>query len=375
MSHLSKEYALVSRLGQAMWGNRSRNCKKFLALDDVSFEVDRGQVMGVIGANGAGKSTLLKVLSGVSNASAGQVRVGGHVSGILEVATGFVPELSGRDNIRRRLALQGCTRKEVRRLEPEIIEFSELEEVIDRKVITYSSGMAAKLVFSVVTASPAEVLLIDELLVVGDEHFQGRSIRRIKDLCCSGRTVVIASHDIGHLERLCDRAIWLEKGRIRMSGEAHEVGMQYYRWAGVSAESSYPRQHARIESLTAACTDGQMRIEAVVSRLMSGSTLHFQVAVHDVRLGMMANLFSTAHEKIALPEGVGPARVAIGYPAPPGLRKGLVGAAVLRGTGALRTDVMEDAWGWDNGKHVYFTCPGGSGESYVNEPLRWRACS
>jgi lipopolysaccharide transport system ATP-binding protein len=179
-----------------MWALFGKSLPTFRALDQVSFSVENGEVLGIIGPNGAGKSTLLKIINGVSRPTSGKVHLNGSCTAILEVSTGFSPFLTGRENIYRRLMLQGYRVDEVKELEKRIIEFSELEPFIDQKVLTYSSGMAARLTFAIVTSALSEIVLIDELLVVGDEYFQGKCLKRIKEMCASGRTVVIASHTI-----------------------------------------------------------------------------------------------------------------------------------------------------------------------------------
>ena len=151
----------------------------------------------------------------------------GRVTAILEVSTGFNPLLTGRENIRRRLMLYGFSPYKVNELECEIIDFAELSEVIDNRTLTYSSGMAARLAFSVVTSATADTVLIDEILMVGDERFQGRCIKRIASLAALGRTVVLASHATTLLERLCDKCIWMKNGKVHVEGTAHETVSAY----------------------------------------------------------------------------------------------------------------------------------------------------
>ncbi len=213
--NLSFDYMLFNTSGQMLRNVFKNKAEYFRALNNISFDVKSGEVVALIGVNGSGKSTLLKVLAGVLTNYVGKVEVKGNISAILEVATSFVPDMTGRQNIYRHLSFQGYLKPQIAQLEEDIIEFSELEDVIDHKVITYSSGMQARLAFSVITSSVNDVLLIDELLVVGDEHFQSKSFKRMADLCSSGKTIVVASHNLSFVERLCERAIWIDKGKIK----------------------------------------------------------------------------------------------------------------------------------------------------------------
>ncbi len=373
---VTKDFILGERatiFGMAMAKRRPRT---FRALDNIQFRVRPGEVLGVIGPNGAGKSTLLKVLCGVSRPTEGRVVLGGSSIAILELSTGFNPHLSGRENIRRRLTLQGLGNREIRKLEPDIIDFSELSEVIDEKVRTYSSGMGAKLAFSIVTAMPAEILFIDEILVVGDEDFQGKSFRKIKDVCASGRTVVIASHTINYVERLCHRAIWLDGGRIVMEGPAHDVGMAYYAQNAKQIDALYPREYGRIENMQVENMGERLWIRIVINRLREAQDLHLQVAVHDNDLGIMTALVNSSYDGgKPIPTGLGPVLVSAGIPKCPGLQNGLLAVALLRGSGAMPGSTVEDSWGWDNAKQMHFsqfTEPGERG--YLGIPLRWHQC-
>lgn len=349
----------------------------FRAIDKISFELGKGEVLGVIGPNGAGKSTLLKVLCGVSRPTEGRVVLGGSSVAILELSTGFNPHLSGRENIRRRLTLQGLGNREIRKLEPDIIDFSELSAVIDEKVRTYSSGMGAKLAFSIVTAMPAEILFIDEILVVGDEDFQGKSFRKIKDICASGRTVVIASHTINYVERLCHRAIWLDGGRIVMEGPAHDVGMAYYAQNASQIDALYPREYGRIENLWIEDTGERLWIRTLINRFKEAPDLHLQVAVHDNELGIMTALVNSSYDGgKPIPAGLGSILVSAGIPKCPGLQNGLLAVALLRGSGAMPGSTVEDSWGWDNAKQKHYSQSPEPGErGYLGIPLRWRPCT
>jgi lipopolysaccharide transport system ATP-binding protein len=195
----------------------------------VSFALDRGQCLGVIGDNGAGKSTLLKLVAGTLQPSAGGIvrGGGGRVTAILELGAGFHPEFSGRENLRFAGALIGITEVDVERLEPDIIAFAELEDAIDRPVKTYSSGMTVRLAFSLATAIEPDILIIDEALAVGDQHFQKKCVERIETFRRSGCTILFCSHSQYHVRQLCDAALWLDGGRTRLLGPTEMVLASY----------------------------------------------------------------------------------------------------------------------------------------------------
>lgn len=197
------------------------------ALNDVSFDVRRGEVVGVIGANGAGKSTLMKVLAGVLHPSAGRVVVRGRLSPMIEVSGGMNNELSGRENIVLMGTLLGRTPREMNlRIDP-IAEWAGIEEFIDVPVRGYSTGMKARLGFGVATDVKPDVLLIDEVLAVGDEAFRAKSLERIEYLMDGGTSVVMVSHSLPMIEKLCERAIWLDHGYVKATGPAEDVVEAY----------------------------------------------------------------------------------------------------------------------------------------------------
>lgn len=199
----------------------------FWALKDINFEVRRGEVLGIIGRNGAGKSTLLKLLSRITLPTEGTIRMKGTISSLLEVGTGFHPELSGRDNVYLNGAILGMRREEVDRKMDEIIAFSGIKHHIDTPVKRYSSGMRVRLGFAVAAHLEPDVLIIDEVLSVGDADFQRKSMGKMKDTATSGRTVLFVSHRMAAVRSLCTRTIWLENGRIRMAGDTEAVVSAY----------------------------------------------------------------------------------------------------------------------------------------------------
>ncbi len=211
-----KEYA-IRKL------QRKIKINKFWALTDVTLQVNRGEVFGLIGNNGAGKSTMLKAISKVLKPTKGRVVVYGKIAPLLELGAGFHPELSGRENIFLNGALLGYSRSEMESVFDEIVEFSELEQFINAPVRTYSSGMFARLGFAVATAHMPEILILDEILSVGDEAFQRKCNLRMKGFQQAGTTVLMVSHALGMLEGMCNRIAWIDHGRLQKIGEPQEV--------------------------------------------------------------------------------------------------------------------------------------------------------
>ena len=207
----------------------------FWALKDVSFEVPPGEVLGVVGRNGAGKSTLLKVLSRITEPTTGRVELRGRVGSLLEVGTGFHPELTGRENIYLNGAILGMKRREIARKFDEIVAFAEVEQFLDTPVKRYSSGMYMRLAFAVAAHLEPEILLVDEVLAVGDAEFQKKCLGKMGDVAGEGRTVLFVSHNMGAVQTVCRRALLLDHGRVKMIGPAEEVVAEYLK-AGEAAD-------------------------------------------------------------------------------------------------------------------------------------------
>jgi lipopolysaccharide transport system ATP-binding protein len=206
-----------------------RNGGRILALNDVSFEVDEGEVLGIIGPNGAGKSTLLKIFSQITAPTAGEVRIRGRVGSLLEVGTGFHPELTGRENIFLNGAILGMTKAEIRHKLDEIVAFAGCGPFVDTPVKRYSSGMYVRLAFAVAAHLEAEVLVVDEVLAVGDAQFQTKCVGKMGEMSRSGRTVLLVSHNMGMVESLCHRAILLRGGKLVSEGPAALVVREHLR--------------------------------------------------------------------------------------------------------------------------------------------------
>ncbi|MCM1577468.1 MAG: ABC transporter ATP-binding protein [Ruminococcus sp.] len=215
-----KEYAIRFMKKQLVYMD-------FTALDDVSFTVKKGEVMGIVGLNGSGKSTMLKIISGILKPTSGNVKVKGSISPLIELGAGFDFDLSARENVYLNGSVLGFSKKEMDEKLADIIEFSELSEFMDVIIKNFSSGMLARLGFSIATIVRPKVLIVDEILSVGDFRFQEKCERRISDMMSGGTTVLLVSHSAAQVERMCDRAVWLDKGKVRMIGSAGEVCGEY----------------------------------------------------------------------------------------------------------------------------------------------------
>lgn len=264
---LTKQYRLyrrpADRLIEIVTG-RSR-AKTFTALDNVTFEIARGEAVGVIGQNGAGKSTLLKLLAGVTQPTTGSLSVKGSIASILELGTGFHPEFTGRDNALLNATILGLSAAEVKQKLPEIIDFAELGHFIDQPVKTYSSGMYMRLAFSVAVCVDPDILIVDEALAVGDGHFQKKCLDKIRDFQMRGKTILFCSHALAYITSVCRRAIWLDHGKVMNDGPAIEVIRAYEDFiVDLNAEHEAPESAGgatpvRIVSLEVEDSSGQPR--------------------------------------------------------------------------------------------------------------------
>ncbi|MEI2677105.1 MAG: ABC transporter ATP-binding protein [Burkholderiaceae bacterium] len=238
VEHLTKEYQLgalqglkqsVLNAGARLLGRPVEPRPLFKALDDVSFSIEQGEVVGIIGHNGAGKSTLLKMLARISTPTRGSVRVHGRIAPLIEVGAGFVPDFTGRENVYLNGSILGMSRKEIDRKFDEIVDFAEMAEFIDTPVKRYSSGMQVKLAFAVATSIESEILIVDEVLAVGDLAFQRKCFDRMEQLIKrEQRTVLLVSHNIRQVERLCSRVIVMDHGRMAMDGAPQQACNFFY---------------------------------------------------------------------------------------------------------------------------------------------------
>ena len=269
---LGKTYRLYDkphhRLLQSLWRGRKNYFREFAALSDVSFELARGQTLGIIGRNGAGKSTLLQIICGTLTPSAGQVQVNGRIAALLELGTGFNPEFTGRENIVINAAILGLSQREIAERLDDIIAFADIGPFIDQPVKTYSSGMYVRLAFAVVVHVNPDILIVDEALAVGDQHFQKKCIERIMAFRSNGCTILFCSHSLYHVQRLCDQALWLHQGQVRALGGTAEVVAAYE--AHVRSQQHDGTAHETSAVATAASTPAprpdtdQAHIEAVL---------------------------------------------------------------------------------------------------------------
>lgn len=223
----------IARKGSHLWNvvrgkeHVEQRQDDFWALKDVSFSVEQGEAVGIIGRNGAGKSTLLKILSQITPPSEGKITMRGRVASLLEVGTGFHPELTGRENIFLNGAILGMTRKEIRRKFDEIVAFAEIEKFLDTPVKRYSSGMYVRLAFAVAAHLEPEILVVDEVLAVGDAEFQKKCLGKMGEVAREGRTVLFVSHNMGAISKLCQRAVLMVSGKIQFDGPTNSVISQY----------------------------------------------------------------------------------------------------------------------------------------------------
>ena len=257
VNHVTKEYRLgqiqslktvLLNAGRRLLGQPSEKRAPLKALDDVTFSIEAGEVVGIIGLNGAGKSTLLKILAGISNPTRGRVAVRGKVAPLIEVGAGLVPEFTGRENIYLNATILGVTRAEIKRKFDEIVAFAELEEFIDTPVKRYSSGMHVRLGFSIATSVEADILIVDEVLAVGDLAFQRKCFDRMEQLIKrNNRTVLLVSHNIRQVERICERVLFMDHGSIRQDGDARTVCNAFYEYSDrrIVAQAAGARRQTR----------------------------------------------------------------------------------------------------------------------------------
>jgi lipopolysaccharide transport system ATP-binding protein len=282
---LRESLASAARAPLRLWQRNGRGASPtFWAVKDVSFEVQQGEVVGIIGRNGAGKSTLLKMLSRITEPTTGRIELYGRVGSLLEVGTGFHPELSGRENIYLNGAILGMMRTEIARKFDEIVAFAEVEKFIDTPVKHYSSGMYLRLAFGVAAHLEPEILIVDEVLAVGDARFQRKCLNKMQDVGQQGRTILFVSHSMSAITRLCPRTIMLGEGRVLDDGPSHQVVSAYLNSGlGTTAAREWSEQReapgdnvARLRAVRVRTEDDQT-VEAVDIRKPLGIEVTFEV--------------------------------------------------------------------------------------------------
>ncbi|WP_303836318.1 ABC transporter ATP-binding protein [Ruminococcus flavefaciens] len=284
--YLDKGAQLKERL---LFRKRSRYEERKV-LRGISFDVKRGEAIGLIGHNGCGKSTTLKLLTRIMYPDSGTIKLQGRVSSLIELGAGFHPDMSGRENIYTNAAIFGLTKKEIDARIKDIVEFSELAEFIDNPVRTYSSGMYMRLAFSVAINVDADVLLIDEILAVGDANFQTKCFNKLKEIKAQGTTIVIVSHALGQIEQICDRAIWIHEGLIKAEGPPKEIDLEYLDYM-----SRKMQEKSKSENGTEEVSEdeegkrwgsGEVRIKKVRSFASDGSEQNTFRTGEDIRLSI-----------------------------------------------------------------------------------------
>jgi ABC-2 type transport system ATP-binding protein len=331
-------------------GRRAR-FEEFWALRDVGFTVDHGATVGVIGSNGSGKTTLLKCLTGIYVPERGSVHIDGNIAALLELGAGFHPELSGTENIYLNGSILGMSKKEIDAKFDSIVEFAGLEQFIDTPVKNFSSGMVVRLGFSIATHVEPEVLLIDEILAVGDQAFQRKSTEKIEQFRREGRTILVVSHSLGLVQQLCDTVVWLEKGQLKMTGSAADViaaytGTTYGNFAreDASSRTRWGTGEAQFSTINIRNADGQP-----IETLHSGDGLsihsHLRLESPVVRIqvetisGELVWSTTTQRGTATLRVLDGPATAELGIPSLP-LAEGTyyISAAITDATGTTEFD-------------------------------------
>jgi lipopolysaccharide transport system ATP-binding protein len=257
--------------------------EEFWALDDVSFEIKQGDTVGIIGRNGAGKSTLLKILSRITQPTKGRIRLNGRVASLLEVGTGFHQELSGRENIFLNGAILGMMRSEIRKRFDEIVAFAEVEKFLDTPVKRYSSGMYVRLAFAVAAHLEPEILIVDEVLAVGDVAFQKKCLGKMAQVAGGGRTVLFVSHNIGALRQLCTRAALLSEGKLAFFGDLSRAVEKYL--------STDTQLRAHFKAINGRCKGKRGAIDEIKLKNANGDSAEFFSSAEDIVIEMAVNCF------------------------------------------------------------------------------------
>jgi lipopolysaccharide transport system ATP-binding protein len=313
---------------QLISGWRRRSVEHFWALRALDLDVRRGEMLGVIGQNGSGKSTLLRILGGVMRPDEGGLRVDGRIGGLLQLGVGFHSDLSGRENVYTNAIIAGLTRREVARRFDSIVDFAELEDFIDSPLRTYSTGMRMRLGFATAVHTDPDVLLIDEVLTVGDLAFQRKCLERIQQYKAAGCSIVFVTHSLGEVEEHCDRALWLHKGRVAAYGDSEQVAEQY--------RTAMMEETRRRTPSTAGSRFTARGVELVLNENRYGS---LEMEIEDVRLKNAAGLEA---QEIESSTGL---IVEIHYHAPRPLRSPIFNVSIISERDVQCCDVSTDAGG------------------------------
>ena len=243
-------YDKGSQLKERILFRKRNRYEERWVLNGISFDVKKGEAIGLIGHNGCGKSTTLKLLTRIMYPDSGTIQMRGRVSSLIELGAGFHPDMSGRENIYTNASIFGLTKKEIDERMDDIIEFSEMEPYLDNPVRTYSSGMYMRLAFSVAINVNADILLIDEILAVGDINFQAKCFNKLREIKAEGTTIVIVSHSLGQIEQICDRTIWIHDGKIKAEGKPRDIHPQYMDFMGQKRQEISEKETTRQEEKT-----------------------------------------------------------------------------------------------------------------------------
>lgn len=275
--------------------SKRRKYEERQVLQGISFEVKKGEALGLIGHNGCGKSTTLKLLTRIMYPDSGTIEMRGRVSSLIELGAGFHPDMSGRQNIYTNASIFGLTRKEIDARVDNIIEFSELEAFIDNPVRTYSSGMYMRLAFAVAINVDADILLVDEILAVGDANFQAKCFNKLREIKANGTTIVIVSHSLGQIEEICERSIWIHEGKIQKEGNPREVHPAYLEYMGQKRPEAASE---KVKSEGERPGDGRVRIKTVEVILgKEGESNVFRTG-EPVTLGIAYNVIERVEEAL-----------------------------------------------------------------------------
>lgn len=257
-------------------------------LKGISFDVKKGEAIGLIGHNGCGKSTTLKLLTKIIYPDSGTIEMKGRISSLIELGAGFHPDMSGRENIYTNAAIFGLSKKEIDERMDDIIKFSELEEFLDNPVRTYSSGMYMRLAFSVAINVDADILLIDEILAVGDVNFQAKCFNKLREIKAQGTTIVIVSHSLNQIEQICDRSIWIQDGKIKKEGNPHSIHLEYMDFMGQKRQERQDKiegdKKKENQEQKAGKTEGKQKITANSDRWGNGKAKIEKVVLYDKNL-------------------------------------------------------------------------------------------